>query len=114
MSEMKVEQYQVKNNMSMDPMHDSYADEIIIENNYLIIVYDKLDEGVLGPDGLPEYKNKKLTIKYELDTHCDAQIFYNDNKYLWIDMLDNKQLSIILLNFCILSNISIHKYLLSL
>ena len=38
---MKVEQYQVKNNMSMDPMHDSYADEIRIENNYLIIVYDK-------------------------------------------------------------------------
>ena len=29
---MRVEQYQVKNNMSMDPMHDSYADEIRIEN----------------------------------------------------------------------------------
>jgi hypothetical protein len=40
---MKVEQYQVKNNMSMNPMHDSYADEIRIENNCLIIVYDKLD-----------------------------------------------------------------------
>ena len=104
---MKVEQYQVKNNMSMDPMHDSYADEIRIENNYLIIVYDKLDEGVLGPDGLPEYKNKKLTIKYEFDTHCDAQIFYNDNKYLWIDMLDNMQKFNKIIDNCLLMS---HKY----
>lgn len=104
---MKVEQYQVKNNMSMDPMHDSYADEIRIENNYLIIVYDKLDEGALGPDGLPEYKNKKLTIKYEFDTHCDAQIFYNDNKYLWIDMLDNMQKFNKIIDNCLLMS---HKY----
>ena len=70
---MKVEQYQVKNNMSMDPMHDSYADEIRIENNYLIIVYDKLDEGVLGPDGLPEYKNKKnvaLCVVFSTYIYC--------------------------------------------
>ena len=85
---MNVQQYQVKNNMSMDSMHDSYADEIRIENNSLIIVYDKLDEGVLGPDGLPEYKNKKLTIKYEFQSCCDAK-FYNKNKCLWIDMLED-------------------------
>ena len=85
---MKVEQYQVKNNMSMDPMHDSYADEIIIENNNLIVVYDKLDEGVLGHDGLAEYKNKKLTIKYEFQSMCFATIFYRKNKCLWIDMVE--------------------------
>ena len=42
---MKVEQYQVKNNMDMDSMHDSYATEIKIENSSLIIVYDNLDKG---------------------------------------------------------------------
>jgi hypothetical protein len=86
---MKVEQYQVKNNMSMDPMHDSYADEIRIENNCLIIVYDKLDEGVLGPDGLSEYKNKKLTVKYDFQTQCDAKFYYGKNKCLWLDMLED-------------------------
>ena len=86
---MNVQQYQVKNNMSMDSMHDSYADEIRIENNSLIIVYDKLDEGVLGPDGMPYYKSKRLTIKYEFQTHCDAKFYYSKNKYLWIDMFDD-------------------------
>ena len=40
---MKVEQYQVKNNINLDSMHDSYATEINVENNSLIIVYDNLD-----------------------------------------------------------------------
>lgn len=86
---MKIDVYQVNNSMSMDPMHDSYADEIRIENNSLIIVYDKLDEGVLEPDGMPYYKSKRLTIKYEFQTHCDARFYYSKNKYLWIDMLDD-------------------------
>ena len=71
---MKVEQYQVKNNMDMDSMHDSYATEIKIENNSLIIVYDNLDKGVLGSDGLPYYKNKRLTINISL-SHIVMRIF---------------------------------------
>ena len=77
---MKVEQYQVKNNMNMDSMHDSYATEIKVENNSLIIVYDNLDKGVLGSDGLPYYKNKRLTIKYQFESYCDANIYYGKNK----------------------------------
>ena len=71
---MKFEQYQVKNNMNMDSMHDSYANNVKIENNCLFIVYDKLDEGVLDTDGKPYYKNKKLTIKYTIlwDAHLNT------------------------------------------
>ena len=86
---MKIEQYQVKNNMIMDSMHDSYVSEIEIENNSLIIVYDNLDKGVLGPDGLPYYKSQRLTIKYEFQTHCDVKFYYNKNKCLWIDMIED-------------------------
>ena len=86
---MKVEQYQVKNNMSMDSMHDSYATEIKIENNNLIIVYDNLDKSVLGSDGLPYYKSKRLTIKYNFDSFCTANIYYGKNKCLWLDMLED-------------------------
>ena len=86
---MKVEQYQVKNNMNMDSMHDSYATEIKVENNSLIIVNDNLDKGVLGSDGLPYYKNKRLTIKYKFESYCDANIYYGKNKCLWmLDLTD--------------------------
>ena len=86
---MKVEQYQVNNTMEMDSMHDSYATEIKVENNNLIIVYDNLDKGVLGFDGLPYYKNKRLTIKYHFESYCDANIYYGKNKCLWmLDLTD--------------------------
>lgn len=79
--------YVIKNNLDMDPMHDSYATEIRIEKNCLIVVYDNLDEGVLDPDGKPYYQNKRLTIRYEFDSYCDAKVYYKDNKVLWIDMI---------------------------
>lgn len=88
---MKIEQYLIKNNLDMDPMHDSYATEIKVEKNCLLVVYDNLDKGVLNQDGNPYYKNKKLTIKYEFDTHCDAKIYYKSKKYLWIDMIENME-----------------------
>lgn len=81
--------YVIKNNLKMDSMHDSYATEIKIENKCLIVIYDNLDKGVLGPDGNPYYKNKRLTIKYEFESHCDAKIYYGDNKLLWIDMVED-------------------------
>ena len=86
---MKIDRYSKENFMTMDPMHDSYAKEIKLENNYLIIIYDKLDEGVLAIGGKPYYKNKKLTIKYEFETECEAIVYYNENKYLYIDMREN-------------------------
>ena len=45
---MNEEKYIVKNNLDMDAMHDSYATEIKMENNCLIVTYDKLDEDVYG------------------------------------------------------------------
>ena len=104
---MKVEQYQIKNNMSMDSMHDSYATEIKIENNSLIVVYDKLDEGVLDSDGNPYYKNKRLTIKYEFDSYCDVNVYYSKNKILWLDMIDDFEKFSKIVKNCLLMS---HKY----
>lgn len=84
---MKVEQYLIKNYSDMDSMHDSYAAEIRVENECLIIVYDKLDEGVSGEDGQAYYKNKKLTVKYEFQSYCDAVIYHKKHRYLRIDMV---------------------------
>ena len=86
---MEKVKYVIKNNLGMDPMHDSYATEIKIEKNCLIVVYDNLNEGVLDPDGNPYYKNKRLIIRYEFDSYCDAKVYYKDNKFLWIDMVEN-------------------------
>ena len=63
---MEIYQYSKENFMTMDSMHDSYAKEIKLENNCLIIMYDKLDEGVLATDGKPYYKNKKLTLSFSI------------------------------------------------
>ncbi len=72
--------------MYMDPMHDSVASEIKAEDNSLIIVYDNLDEGVLTP----YYKNKKLTIKYELE-YCEAEFSYRKNKTVYLDVINNAE-----------------------
>lgn len=55
MNEIK---YVIKNNCDMDAMHDSYANGIKIEDKCLVVIYDNLDKGVLGPDGNPYYKKK--------------------------------------------------------
>ena len=75
----------------MDPMHDSIATNISIKNRTLIITYDNLNEGVMSQDGLPYYKNKRLTIEYVIDSYCDAK-FFRKNKYKCVDLLeaDNK------------------------
>ena len=84
---MNIKQYLIKNNSDMDPMHDSYATEIRIEDNCLIVIYNDLDKGVLDPEGNPYYKNKKLVIKYEFESFCDAKVFYGKEKYLQLDMI---------------------------
>lgn len=86
---MDIKQYLIKNNSDMDPMHDSYATEIRIEDKYLIVIYEDLDKGVLDPEGNPYYKNKKLVIKYEFDSFCDAKVFYGKGKYLQLDLIDD-------------------------
>jgi len=77
--------------VEMNSMHDSIATNISIKNKTLIITYDNLDEGVMGQDGLPNYKSKRLTIEYVIDSYCDAT-FFRKNKYKWVDLLeeDNK------------------------
>lgn len=75
-----------------------------MENKCLIVVYDKLDEGVLEPKGQPYYKNKKLTIKYEFVSQCEARIYYNKNKYLFIDLTDNMNKFIKITKNCHISN----------
>ncbi len=87
--QMKVEEFLLDQFMHMDPMHDSYATEIKVENKCLIIIYDKLDEGVLGEDSTPYCKNKKLTIKYDFKSYCDAKIYYSKNKFMDLDITDN-------------------------
>ena len=91
----------------MDSMHDSYATDIKIENNCLIIVYDKLNEGVLDPDGNPYYKNKRLTIRYEFNSFCNVNIYCNKNKVLWLDIIDNFSKFNKIINNCLLMS---HKY----
>ena len=60
--------YSKDNFAEMDSMHDSIATNISIKNKTLIITYDNLNEGVIGRDGLPYYKSKKLTIEYVIDS----------------------------------------------
>ncbi len=90
---MKAEEFYTGQFMHMDSMHDSYVSEIKIENNCLIIIYDKLDEnGLLACDGTSYYKNKKLTIKYEFETYCDAIVYYSKNKLMHLDMTENNKM----------------------
>ncbi len=86
---MTIKEFNIETFKNMDSMHDSYASEIKLDNTTLTIIYDKLDEGVLSQDGQPYYKNKKLTIKYNFDSFCDAKIYYSKNKYFLIDMIEN-------------------------
>ena len=80
---MDIKQYLIKNNSDMDPMHDSYATEIRIEDKYLIVIYEDLDKGVLDPEGNPYYKNKKLVIilKKCYNNMCK---FFKKRKQLWL------------------------------
>ena len=85
--------------VEMDSMHDSIATNILIKDKTLIITYDNLNEGVMGQDGLPYYKNKRLTIEYVIDSYCDAK-FFRKNKYNYIDLLEDKNKFYKLTNGC--------------
>ena len=89
------------NFMEMDPMHDSYASKIQLENNILIITYDDLDQGVQNADGTPYYKYKCLVIKYEFDSFCEAKLYYGKNKYKIIDLQERIGIFNILTDGCI-------------
>ncbi len=83
---MNTQMYSKENFLEMDPMHDSYASKIHVLNNTLIITYDELDKCVQNADGSPCYKYKRLVIKYEFDSFCDAKLYYGKNKYKIIDL----------------------------
>ena len=85
--------------IEMDSMHDSIATSISIKNKTLIITYDNLDEGVMGQDGLPYYKSKRLTIEYVVDSYCDAR-FFRKNKYKLVDLLQEDNMFYKLTNGC--------------
>lgn len=55
----------------MDSMHDSYVSKIYVEDNYLFVFYDNIDEGVLDNKGNPYYKNKSLLIEYKFYSYCE-------------------------------------------
>lgn len=83
---MNTQIYSKDNFMEMDPMHDSNASKIEVLNNTLIITYDDLDKGVQNTDGSPYYKHKRLVVKYEFDSFCDAKLYYGKNKYKILDL----------------------------
>ena len=83
---MHIQNYIKGQFLEMDPMHDCNAVKIALEGKTLIVMYDELDEGVLGDDGEALYKNKRLTVKYKFDTFCNARMYYGKNKYKDIDM----------------------------
>ena len=85
--------------VEMDSMHDSIATNISIKDKTLLITYDNLNEGVIGRDGLPYYKNKKLTIEYVIDSYCDVK-FFRRNKYKYVDLLEENNKFYKLINGC--------------
>ena len=96
---MNLQIYEKDKFFEMDSMHDSIATNISIKDKTLIITYDNLNEGVMGRDGLPYYKNKRLTIEYVIDSYCDAK-FFRKNKYKYVDLLEEKNKFYKLTNSC--------------
>lgn len=96
---MNLQIYSKNRFAEMDSMHDSIATNISIKDKTLIITYDNLNEGVMGQDGLPYYKSKKLTIEYVIDSYCDAKFFKN-NQYRYIDLLEENNKFYKLTNGC--------------
>lgn len=98
---MNTQVHSKDNFMEMDPMHDSYASTIQLENNILTITYDDLDKGVRNADGSPYYKYKRLVIKYEFDSFCDAKLYYGKNKYKIIDLQEQIGIFNIMTDGCV-------------
>ena len=98
---MNTQIYSKDNFMEMDPMHDSNASKIQLENNILIITYDDLDKGVKNADGSPYYKYKRLVVKYEFDSFCDGKLYYGKNNYKIIDLQEQLDAFNKLTNGCI-------------
>ena len=84
---MNLQIYEKDKFVEMDSMHDSIATNISIEDKTLLITYDNLNEGVMGQDGLPYYKNKKLIIEYVIDSYCEGK-FFGKNKFKYVDLLE--------------------------
>ena len=96
---MNLQIYEKDKFVEMDSMHDSIATNISIKDKTLLITYDNLNEGVIGRDGLPYYKNKKLTIEYVIESYCDVK-FFRRNKYKYVDLLEENNKFYKLINGC--------------
>ena len=99
---MNTQIYSKDNFMEMDPMHDAYASKIQLENNILIITYNDID--ILNTDGSPYYKYKRLIVKYEFDSFCNAKLYYGKNKYKIINLHEQIDRFYILTNGCIFTS----------
>ena len=98
---MNTQIYNKDNFMEMDPMHDSNASKIEVINSALIITYHGLDQGVQNADGSTYYKYKRLIVKYEFDSFCDAKLYYGKNNYKIIDLPEHPDTFNKLTNGCI-------------
>ena len=87
---MRAQVYTKENFADMDPMHDSFATRIRFEHKTLVVTYDDLDQGVIGCDGLPYYKSKRLTVVYSVGSYCEAELI-RDNKRKWFNLLAQKE-----------------------
>ena len=96
---MNLQIYEKDKFVEMDSMHDLIATNISIKDKTLLITYDNLNEGVIGRDGLPYYKNQKLTIEYVIDSYCDVK-FFRRNKYKYVDLLEENNKFYKLINGC--------------
>ncbi len=99
---MNTQIYSKGNFMEMDPMHDADASKIQLENNILIITYNDID--ILNTDGSPYYKYKRLIVKYEFDSFCNAKLYYGKNKYKIINLHEQIGRFNILTNGCIFAS----------
>lgn len=78
-------QHYFKNNFTeMNPMHDCFIAEILLQDKSLIVIYDNLNQDVFWT---PSCKSRKLTIKYKFESFCYAT-FYNDNKIKSFDLME--------------------------
>lgn len=98
---MNTQKYSKNEYMEMDSMHDALATQILLQDQTLTVVYDNLDEGVLGADGLPYYKYKRLVINYDFDSFCDAKCFRSKDRYEIVDLAGHKRHFDRLTNHCV-------------
>ncbi len=97
---MTIQTYTKDEFFEMDPMHDSIASQILLEDKSLVVIYNNLDEDVFGVDGTPLYKYKNVKIQYDFKSFCDVELYDKKRKYKLLNMLNEKSTFDKLTNKC--------------